>query len=300
MAEQAVSFTSDGLRLSGVLHLPESGSGPWPAFLLLHGFGGTKNGAGDLAAAELLTSLGFAALRFDFRGCGESEGERAYIRCLDQVSDTRNAITYLQSQPSIERERIGVMGGSFGAAVAIYTGGVDDRVGAVVSVGGWGNGERKFRAQHPTPEAWQRFESMLDEGRWRHERGERMMVPRYDIVLIPEHLRHLRAPGGHDEFPWETAQSMYDFRADDVVGQIAPRPLLLMHASHDSVTPTRESLELFMRAGRPTELHLFDDVDHFTLAKKGSRVGELLERWLATYFPVGRAAPAEVSTPINM
>jgi pimeloyl-ACP methyl ester carboxylesterase len=292
MAEQPVSFTSDGLRLSGVLHLPESGSGPWPAFLLLHGFGGTKNGAGDLAAAELLTSLGFAALRFDFRGCGESEGERAYIRCLDQVSDTRNAITYLQSQPSIERERIGVMGGSFGAAVAIYTGGVDDRVGAVVSVGGWGNGERKFRAQHPTPEAWARFEEMLAEGRRLHQRGERLMVARYDIVPIPEHLRHLRAPGGHDAFPWETAQSMFDFRADDVVGHIAPRPLLLLHASHDSVTPTRESIELFARAGRPTELHLFDDVDHFTRAERGSRVGDLLTRWLETYFPASSRQPA--------
>ena len=285
MSEQTVSFMSDGLRLRGVLHQPDI-PGKRPAFLLLHGFGGTRNGLGDLAAADLLTSLGYAALRFDFRGCGESEGERAFIRCEDQVSDTRNAITYLQSVPEIDGGRIGVLGSSFGAAVAVYTGGVDERVGAVVSLGGWGNGERKFRAQHPTPEAWAHFEAMLAEGRRRHERGERMMVPRYDIVPIPEHLRHLRAPGGHDEFPWETAQSMFDFRADDVVGNISPRPLLLIHASHDSVTPTRESVELFLRAGRPTELHLFDDIDHFTRAEKGSRVGDLLTAWLACYFPV--------------
>ena len=35
------------------------------------------------------------------------------------------------------------------------------------------------------------------------------------------------APGSIEMFPAETAQSMYDFRADDVVGKIAPRPLLL-------------------------------------------------------------------------
>ena len=281
---QTVSFDSDGLRLSGVLHEPP-GAGKHPAFLLLHGFGGTRNGTGNLMAADLLTSLGYAALRFDFRGCGESEGERAFILCQDQVQDTRNAISYLQSLPGIDPERIGVLGASFGAAVAVYTGGVDERIGAVISLGGWGNGERKFRAKHATPEAWARFEAMLAEGRRQHERGERMMVPRYDIVPIPEQLRHLRAPGGHDEFPWDTAQSMYDFRADDVVGNIAPRPLLLVHASHDSVTPTRESIELFARAGQPAELHLFDDMNHFTGAEKGSRVGDLVTGWLDCYFP---------------
>src|SRR2546423_1115886 len=190
MPEQTVTFESDGLRLSGVLHTPED-EGKHPAFLLLHGFGGTRNGAGDLAAAELLTSLGYAALRFDFRGCGESEGERAFILCLDQVSDTRNAVSYLQSLPNVDGDRIGVLGSSFGAAVAVYTGGVDERVGAVVSLGGWGNGERKFRAQHATPEAWSRFEDMLAEGRGRHERGERMMGPRHHHGPIPEPLAPL-------------------------------------------------------------------------------------------------------------
>src|SRR5947208_8603250 len=60
---QTVSLDSDGLRLSGVLHEPP-GAGKHPAFLLLHGFGGTRNGTGNLLAADLLTWLGYAALRF--------------------------------------------------------------------------------------------------------------------------------------------------------------------------------------------------------------------------------------------
>jgi alpha-beta hydrolase superfamily lysophospholipase len=56
---------------------------------------------------------------------------------------------------------------------------------------------------------------------------------------------------------------MYDFRADDVVGKIAPQPLLLLHSSTDSVTPTEQSIEMFKRAGTPTDLHLFADTDHF-------------------------------------
>lgn len=112
------------------------------------------------------------------------------------------------------------------------------------------------------------------------------MVPRYDIVPIPEHLRENVAPGSIQEFPAETAQSMYDFRADDVVGNIAPRPLLLLHASKDSVTPTEQSIELFKRAGMPTDLHLVADADHFMLANPNGRVVHILTDWLATYFPV--------------
>jgi len=77
------------------------------------------------------------------------------------------------------------------------------------------------------------------------------MVPRYEIVPIPPHLRNNLAKNSIEMFPAETAQSMFDFRADDVVGKIAPRPLLLIHAANDSVTPTEQSVELFKHAHSP-------------------------------------------------
>src|SRR5581483_9585063 len=136
---------------------------------------------------------------------------------------------------------------------AIYTAGIDPRVAAVISLGGWGDGARKFRGQHPGPEAWARFTNMLAEGKRHRERtGQSLMVPRYDIVPIPEHLRHNLNSASIIEFPAETARSMYDFRADDVVARIAPRPLLLLHSANDSVTPTEQSIDLFMRAKPPT------------------------------------------------
>src|SRR5262245_64003994 len=91
------------------------------------------------------------------RGLGESEGEHARVICLEQVTDTRNALTALARQPAVDPDRIAVVGTSFGGAVAVYAGGVDQRIAAVISNGGWGDGERKFRGQHPTPEAWAKF-----------------------------------------------------------------------------------------------------------------------------------------------
>jgi len=119
------------------------------------------------------------------------------------------------------------------------------------------------------------------------------MVPRYDIVPIPEHLRTHVVPGSVQMFPAETAQSMFDFRANDVVGRIAPRPLLLLHSSNDSVTPVEQSVELFAHAGQPTELHLFADTDHFMFAESNTRVRNVVQDWLANYFAVeARAAAA--------
>src|SRR5215212_612483 len=128
---EPITYQSDGLTISGILHHPTGAarSGKSAAFMVLHGFGGTKNGAGSVATAEHLADRGYAALRIDFRGCGESEGERGLVLCLDQVSDTRNGLTYLQSRADVDSERLGVIGASFGAAVAVYAAGVDERIG---------------------------------------------------------------------------------------------------------------------------------------------------------------------------
>src|SRR5438552_10099616 len=185
MTEQAVTFPSAGLKLSGVVHVPRGlkPSERRGAFLVLHGFGSNKTSSNTMAPTKVLSDLGYVVLRFDMRGCGDSEGEFGRVICLEQVEDTRSALTFLAQHPAVDPQRIGLIGSSFGGAVAIYTGGVDERVAAVISNGGWGDGERKFRGQHPTPQAWKKFTDMLDKGRGHRAKfGKPLMVPRYDIV----------------------------------------------------------------------------------------------------------------------
>src|SRR5262249_57757375 len=125
-------------------------------------------------------------------------------------------------------------------------------VGGVTPGGGGGGGERKFGGQHKGRQEGARSTTMPEGGREPRARpGKSLMVPRYDIVPTPPHLRNNLASNSIQSFPAETAQSMFDFRADDVVGRIAPRPLLLLHAANDSVTPTEQSIEMFKRAGQP-------------------------------------------------
>src|ERR1700685_2040111 len=297
MDEERIIFPSAGLRLYGALGVP-SGLGPAErraGFLVLHGFGGNCDSTGVINPTRVLNSLGYATLRFDMRGCGKSEGEFGRIICLEQVEDLGTALSFFAQHPSVHPDRIGVIGSSFGGAVAVYAGGTDPRIAAVISNGGWGQGERKFRGQHATPEAWAKFTTMLEEGRaYRTRTGQSLMVPRHDIVPIPNHVREslerqkvgMLAPNSVEMFAAETAQSMCDFRAEEGVGKIAPRPLLLIHAANDSVTPTEQSIELFKRAGQPAELHLFSGLDHFLFAENSTRVWDLLRNWLDTYFAV--------------
>jgi dipeptidyl aminopeptidase/acylaminoacyl peptidase len=286
--EEKLTFTSDGLKLSAVLHVPE-GRKPGqhlPAFIVLHGFVGSKDESHAEIQARMLEQFGYAALRFDFRCCGESEGERGQVRCFDQVADTKNALTFLAQREEVDPKRIGVIGHSFGAAVAVYSAGIDSRFACVISSCGWGDGERKFRGQHPTPDAWARFTGLLEQGRrQKRETGKSMWISRYDAVPIPEHLRKNLSPKAIMEIPVETAISMYEFRADDVVGNIAPRPILFFHTADDGITPTEQSIRMFEKAGQPAELMLITGTSHFPLSPADApRTRPAIKGWLDKFF----------------
>jgi hypothetical protein len=272
--------------------------------VILNSLGRSKDSGSPLAIADQLALMGYVALRFDFRGSGESEGPRGRIICLEQVADTQAAITYIAGREDVQSERIGLIGDSFGGVIAIYTAGIDNRVSAVICASGWGNGERKFRRQHPTPEAWAAFRRLLEDGRGDGaEAGTPTLVSRYAIVPVPERLRRHFGPTDPQEFPLETARSLYDFRPEEMVERIAPRPLLLLHGSVDSVTPVSESLALFERAPQSTELHILAGVDHFMFDEPNPYLWALVSGWLQAWFPArlsdGHSGEVEEAEPAD-
>ena len=79
--QRKVRFKSDGIDIAGVLHIPD-GHKPGqrlPAFIVLHGFTGSKDESHAEIQARMLEGWGYAALRIDFRGLGESGGERGEL-----------------------------------------------------------------------------------------------------------------------------------------------------------------------------------------------------------------------------
>jgi len=120
LREDLVSVGPRGGRIHGMLHLPPAGSDPVPAALILHGFTGSSTSDNRLLVrlARHLAGHGIGALRFDFRGSGQSEGEFAEMTLGGEVADAALLLEWLAARPEIDSRRLGVIGFSVGGAIA--------------------------------------------------------------------------------------------------------------------------------------------------------------------------------------
>lgn len=286
--QERVTFESDGLRLAGVVHLPDD-CAPGerrPAVVMMHGFGANKDGGPEWACRQF-EQWGYVALRFDYRGCGESGGERGRVIPLEEVADARNAVSYMAARAEVDPERIALCGSSLGAGVAIQAAGLDQRVAAVILENGVGNGERIIRGMH-TPESWAKLLQMMDDAQRHRERtGQSLMVHRFDIFEMPKELQvNLTSNNSLMQFTAETAVGFFTFRPEDMIDRISPRPILILHSAIDRVTNFEEAFSMVRKAKPPVELHLMHGTNHFMFVNPDPRVAFILHDWLNRFFPV--------------
>jgi len=120
---EAVLFESmDGIRLAGTLTRPDA-SGPFPGVVLVAGAGphdrdGTfVNHRPLLVLADHLTRAGYAVLRFDERGVGESGGEFVPATANQLAGDVSSAIQTLREQDSVNAGQVGMIAHSEGGRI---------------------------------------------------------------------------------------------------------------------------------------------------------------------------------------
>lgn len=269
MFERECTFFSDDIRLAANIHLPdaERDPGPLPGVVLCHGFGGIKKHVLP-ELAEAFSRAGYAVLRFDYRGFGESGGQQGRVVPEEQVIDIRNGVTFLGAQPEVDAARICLYGSSFGGANAVVAAACDERVRSVVSTVGIGNGERWLRSLRRHWE-WCEFQEELAADRIRRvvEGESRRVSPDHIVFPDPEtvawHDRvHQEFPERMYQLPLESAERIIEYRPEDRVESISPRPLLLIHVSGDRLVPLEESLALYERAGQPKKLTVLEGLTH--------------------------------------
>lgn len=101
---------SDGIALT--LHSP-TGSKKKPVIILCHGFCGIR----DILLpdfAEAFTRAGFSTITFDYRGFGDSDGERGRLVPAMQIDDIISVVNWAREQSTLDEQRIGLWGTSFG------------------------------------------------------------------------------------------------------------------------------------------------------------------------------------------
>ena len=222
--EDVAFTTADGVPLKGWFIPP---GGPERAALIVNPGHGDHRGKA-ITATAMLANHGYGVLTFDWRAVGESGGDAATIG-LDERLDVLAAVDWLAARPDVDPARIGALGRSAGAAAVLYAAAEDPRIGAVVA-------ETTFST----------LQDMLATG--------------------------VEAKTGLPAFPFapliaffserETGRRVTDNRPVDVIGRIAPRPVLLIRGGRDIWVPADNADKLFAAAGEPKELWHAPEAEH--------------------------------------
>jgi dipeptidyl aminopeptidase/acylaminoacyl peptidase len=271
MRTENVEFFGDGVRLRGLLRLPDSAPAePLPALVQGPGWLGLAEAKSYLPWHEGLTAAGFAVLAFDYRGFGRSEGERGWVKPDWQLDDILSAVTYLETRPEVSPRRIGAFGiGGTGGGNAIIAAAVDKRIRCVAVQSVVADGAdwlHRMRREYEWVEYLRRIEA--DRRRWVVEGTGELVDPRQDLMVeTPERRQvgHKRDVDGliAPEFYLRSAEYIMRYRPIDVVDKIAPRALLITSVEDDVVTPEDHAVALYERAGAPKKLIRQTETSHY-------------------------------------
>jgi uncharacterized protein len=292
--ESDVWFRSDASRIYGTLCQP-SGLGRSPAAVLVHGFGSFRDElTGFVELAERLAEAGIASLRMDMRGCGRS-GTRGLMHPIwDWVNDVRQAVSFLETLPTVAPDRIAVVGMSMGGGVACTAAAVDGRLRVVVALAPVVDGEWWFRHLWTTSLGdleWQAFQKRIASDRSSRAKGGRpVSLPILDAMAYapadrsaflemaekyPAFLRRVRL---------SAVDSVMRVRAVPLVPLIAPRPILIVHGRTDTSVPVQQAEALYAAARDTRFLVLLDDSPHcFWIGNQSQRVQKETVGWLQKY-----------------
>ncbi len=266
---QDIEFDAEGVTLRGWLYLPDAATGPVPTIVMAHGFSAVKEMHLD-SFAEAFAAGGLGALVFDNRNFGASDGEpRQEIDPWAQVRDYRHAITWAQTRPEVDPDRIGVWGSSYSGGHVLVLGAIDKRIKCAVAqvplVSGFRNIQRLVRQDFVAGNR-----ALFEQDRAARYRGEPpAMLPVVDpdpmaasALPTPDSWEWFsetgktRAPAWKNEVTVRTVEMLMEYEPAAYIERISPTPLLMVVAAGDHLTPTDLALEAYQQAREPKRLVL--------------------------------------------
>lgn len=223
MSYEDVTFSStDGIRTNGFF-IPTGQSKA--TVIVLHGYGTNKSDI--LSFAEMLHHHSYNVLVFDFRGHGQTKGKCTLG--FNETKDLAGAINYLETRKDVDQNKIGVLGCSMGANVAIIRAATDPRIKVVVADSGFASFEKTIT----------KFAKLF------------YGLPKYPFVPPAIWFAELRAG-----FCANKAD------ATKHIGKISPRPVFIIGGANDVRIPPANQEELFRAAGESKQLWIAPEADH--------------------------------------
>jgi len=292
-----VGFDADGTTLRGWLYTPDMGAAPFPIVVMAHGFSAVKEMGLD-QYAEVFARAGLAALIYDNRNLGASEGNpRFEIDPTAQMRDYRHAITYAQTRPEIRPDRIGVWGTSYTGGLVLMVAALDRRVKCVVSQVPFIGGYETMIEVMPLEERKQFHNTGCRRKRSSLAAGN---PPSLVAVCTNDTSKPIDAPGRRtysyfqsfmqqDSLNWKnkvTLRSLdlrLEYEAMPFVARVSPTPLLMIIADNDTITPTDIALRAFEQALEPKKIVLLQGDHYIPYLEAFDRSSGAARDWFAQY-----------------
>lgn len=290
--EHPVAFYSGGCRLAADLYTPDDvpNGERRPGVVLCCGYTGVKSlYLNDMA--RRIAADGFVALAFDYKGWGDSQGPRLRLAPYGRVEDTQAALTFLGAQPTVDRDRLGLYGISYGGSTATFTAAIDQRVKGLVSITGVGHGARWMRGVRRPWEYRELVERSRRDQIQQVLTGESELADRSEVLQLDPGSVEISArsraglPGASMQVPLEMVHETLGFNPEWVVDKIAPRAALFITSDRDELVLPEESIALFERAGEPKKLVVLRGFGHYEVFTSPAldQVMEEALPWFRTY-----------------
>ena len=119
-----------GHKVRGVLIVPGEGK-KWPCVVLSHGLISSKESAKYVALSDGFAAAGIASCRFDYHGCGESDGNIEETTLTERLANLESVTAFVLAHPFIDGERVGLLGSSFGGCTSLAKAARDHRIRCV-------------------------------------------------------------------------------------------------------------------------------------------------------------------------
>ncbi|QEL21987.1 alpha/beta hydrolase [Bosea sp. F3-2] len=273
-----------GITLAGDLYLPKDRADRRLAALAVGGpFGAVKEQSSGLYA-QTMAERGFVTLAFDASFTGESGGEPRNVASPDiNTEDFSAAVDYLGLHPSVDRERIGVIGICGWGGMALNAVAVDKRVKAVVASTMYDMTRVMSKGYNDsvTPEQRTQTLEQLSRQRWEDaangtpayqppyndlKGGEaQFLVDYHDYYRTPRGY-HARAVNSGNSWTRTTPLSFMNMPLLTYIKEISPRPVLLIHGEKAHSRYFSETA--YAAAAEPKELMIIPGASHVDLYDK--------------------------------
>src|SRR5580704_1177320 len=276
-----ITFPSDGRRLAGHMYLPDDrlATEKLPAVIVVGASSGTKEQT-PAEYSRRLVALGYAALAFDHSSYGQSEGTpRSDENPFAKSEDIKSAVTFLADRDEVDAARIAAAGVCGGGGFASYTAVADRRIKAVAAVSALP--DLRGTLTDGFAGDWHNLMHLAQSAREAYARGSE---PRYVPFMPPgpqnewvENGKRYYLTGRNPDPDWKNQTLLWSFdkmlqySALDIVGMLAPTPLLLIAGSR---AETRQQSEAaYAKAREPKELFIIDGGTHFDFYDQPEYVG---------------------------